>query len=105
MIRLVALNRRPDDVRGILNHYHDVHMPLAKKMPHLIKAEVSEGTGSPMAEPPFFYVAQSGFPDKARFDEAKRWPENRPAGKDLMSFARDLVTLTVVGEVKGDPQP
>ena len=105
MIKLVALYRRPDDVEAFLAHYHDVHLALVRKTPHLVSAEIGEVTGSPMGEPPFFYMAQMSFPDQARFDEAMRSPENRAAGKDLMSFARDLVTMMVVREVEDGPQP
>ncbi|MEN2793279.1 hypothetical protein ABC974_26885 [Sphingomonas oligophenolica] len=35
------------------------------------------------------------FPDRARFDEAMASPENRAAGKDLMSLAKELVTLLI----------
>ena len=98
-VKLIALYRKPDDVDAFLRHYHEVHLPLVQKTPHLLKAEVGEVTGSPMGEPPYFYVAEMSFPDQARFDEAMRSPENRAAGKDLMSFARDIVTMMVVREV------
>ena len=98
-VKLIALYRKPDDVDAFLRHYHEVHLPLVRKTPHLLKAEVGEVTGSPMGEPPYFYVAEMSFPDQARFDEAMRSPENRAAGKDLMSFARDIVTMMVVREV------
>ena len=42
--------------------------------------------------------AEMTFPDRERFDDAMKSPENRAAGKDLMSFARDLVTLVVAEE-------
>lgn len=48
-----------------------------------------------MGEPPYFLIAEMIFPDRARFDEAMASPENRAAGKDLMTFARELVTLLV----------
>lgn len=97
-VKLVALYRRPDDVDAFLRHYEDVHLPLVRQTPHLEKAEIGYVTGSPMGEPPYFLIAEMHFPDRARFDEAMKSPENRAAGKDLMSFARDIVTLMVVEE-------
>ena len=41
-------------------------------------------------------IAEMHFPDRTRFDEAMASAENRAAGKDLMSFAKGLVTLLVV---------
>lgn len=40
-------------------------------------------------------MAEMHFPDRARFEEAMASPENRAAGKDLMSFAKEIVTLLV----------
>lgn len=104
-IKLIALYRKPDNVDNFIRHYHEVHLPLVAKTPHLLKVEISEVTGSPMGDSDYFYMAQMSFPDKAKFDEAMRSPENRAAGKDLMSFARDLVTMIVVREVGVELRP
>lgn len=96
--KLVALYRKPDDVETFMRHYEYVHMPLVAKTPHLVKTIVSKVTGSPMGEAPYFLMAEMIFPNAALFAEAMRSDENRAAGKDLMSFARDIVTLMVVEE-------
>ena len=95
-VTLMALYRRPEDEEAFLAHYHDVHMPLVRKTPHLIEAKIRKITGSPMGEAPYFLIAEMRFPDRTAFDEAMASPENRAAGKDLMSFAKTLVTLLVV---------
>lgn len=95
-VKLVALYRKPEDEEAFLDHYHNVHAPLVRKTPHLESMSVGQVTGSPMRETPYFLLAQMRFPDRERFDEAMRSPENRAAGKDLMGFAKDLVTLMVV---------
>ena len=97
-IKLMALYRKPEDTGAFMQHYRDVHLPLVAKTPHLVKTVISEVTGSPMGNPPYFLIAEMLFPDRQRFDEAMQSPENRAAGKDLMSFARELVTLLVVEE-------
>ncbi len=97
-VKLMALYREPKDVEAFLAHYNDIHMPLVRQTPHLERAVVNRVTGSPMGAAPYFMIAEMFFPDQARFDEAMRSPENRAAGKDLMSFAADLVTLLVVEE-------
>ena len=96
IVKLVALYRKPDDVDAFMRHYEQVHLPLVRKTPHLLDAVVSRVTGSPMGEPAYFLMAEMSFPDAAAFEAAMRSPENRAAGKDLMGFARDLVTLMVV---------
>lgn len=94
-IKMIALYRKPEDEAAFLQHYDEVHLPLVQQTPHLQSAIVSRGIETPMGPPPFFLVAEMTFPDRARFDEAMKSPENRAAGKDLMSFARDIVTLVV----------
>lgn len=97
-VKLIAMYKQPEDEAAFLSHYNDVHMPLVAKTPHLQKAVVNRVTGSPMGEPAYFLIAEMHFPDRARFDEAMASPENRAAGKDLMGFARHLVTLLVAEE-------
>jgi uncharacterized protein (TIGR02118 family) len=97
-VKLVALYRQPENVDDFLNHYKEVHLPLVAKTPHLQKTVIGRITGSPMGAPPYFLMAEMFFPDADRFQEAMRSPENRAAGKDLMSFAADIVTLIVVEE-------
>ena len=101
-IKLVALYRKPDNVEAFMRHYEDVHLPLVRRTPHLQSAAVGRVTGSPMGEPPYFLMAELIFPDAERFQEAMRSPENKAAGKDLMGFAGDLVTLMVVEDQRSD---
>lgn len=97
-VKLIALYREPTDVDAFLLHYDTVHAPLVRQTPYLERMTVDRVTGSPMGQPAFFLMATMQFPDRARFDEAMASPENRAAGKDLMGFARDLVTLLVTEE-------
>ena len=97
-VKLIALYRKPEDERAFLEHYETVHAPLVAKTPHLDKMVVNRVTGSPMGEAAYFLIAEMHFADKDAFDAAMRSEENRAAGKDLMGFARDIVTLLVVEE-------
>jgi uncharacterized protein (TIGR02118 family) len=38
MVRFLILYNKPDDAPAFERHYHDVHMPLAKKLPGLRRA-------------------------------------------------------------------
>ncbi len=96
MKKLIALYRQPADIDAFLKHYHDVHLPLVAKTPGLLRTEINRVTAAPMGgEPPFFLIAEMYFADQDSFDTAMKSPENRAAGKDLMGFARDIVTLLV----------
>ena len=96
MIKLLALYKKPENVDAFLEHYEAVHIPLVHKVPGLAKTVVNRITGAPMGgEPAYFLIAELHFPDRETFDAAMASPENAAAGKDLMSFAKGLVTLLV----------
>ncbi|MCH4150545.1 MAG: EthD family reductase [Sphingobium sp.] len=92
-VKLIALYKRPEDEKAFLDHYENVHAPLARKVPGLEKLVVNRVTGSPMGEAEYFLIAEMHFPDRATFDAAMASEENRAAGKDLMSFAKGMVTI------------
>lgn len=97
MKKLIALYKKPDDVTAFLTHYRTVHAPIVEQIPGLARLVVNHVTGSPMGgEPAYFMIAEMHFPDQATFDAAMRSDANRAAGKDLMNFAKGLVTLLVV---------
>ena len=99
MIKMVALFRRPQDVEAFDRHYNEVHAPLMSKVPGLQRMEVIKGLKSFAGEPEYYQITEMYFQDQEAFSSAMSSPENRAAGKDLMSFARDVVTL-VYGEVE-----
>jgi len=43
MARMVVIYQRPENPQAFDQHYFDVHIPLAKKLPKLKKYEVSRG--------------------------------------------------------------
>lgn len=95
-VKLIAMYKKPADEAAFLAHYNDIHLPLVAKLPNLQKTVVNRITGSPMGgEPPYYMIVEMHFADRAAFDEAMASPENRAAGKDVMSFAADLITLVV----------
>lgn len=96
MYQLIALYQKPDDPAAFLAYYFDVHMPLVRQTPGLLKAEAYQVKANAMGgESPYFLIAEMTYPDKATFEAAAASPENRAAGKDLMSFAKGKVTLLV----------
>ena len=42
MARMIAIYRTPKDVQAFDRHYFEIHVPLAKKLPGLIKYDVSK---------------------------------------------------------------
>ena len=99
MIKLVALFKRPEDVEAFDVHYEQSHAPLMRKVPGLERMEVTRNIKAFRGEPEYYLVAEMYFPDQETFDAAMASDENRAAGKDLMGFARDYVTM-FYGEVE-----
>jgi uncharacterized protein (TIGR02118 family) len=97
-VKLLAFYKRPQDEVAFLDHYTNVHLPLVQKLPHLEKTVINQLTGSIFGDPLYFMIAEMHFANRDRFDEAMASSENLAAGKDLMSFAKELVTLLVAEE-------
>ena len=96
MIKLVALYTTPADVDAFEQHYNEVHLPLIRQVPYLRNAVAAKVWGAPRGTPAYYRMAEMWFDDRASFDKAMASDENRAAGKDLMSFAREIVTMVFV---------
>jgi uncharacterized protein (TIGR02118 family) len=99
MIKMLAMYKRPEDVEEFDRHYDEVHGPLMLKVPGLQSMKVIRNLKAFGGEPAYYQITEMTFPDEDSFKSAMASPENRAAGKDLMSFARDIVTL-IYGEVE-----
>lgn len=44
MARMVVIYKKPKDPVAFDKHYFEVHVPLAKQLPGLVKYEVSKGS-------------------------------------------------------------
>lgn len=97
-VKLIALYKKPEDDKAFLDHYENVHAPLARAVPGLEKLVVNRVTGSPMGETDMFLTAEMHFPDRATFQSAMASAENKAAGKDIMNFAKGRVTILFVEE-------
>ncbi len=100
MVKLVALYRKPADPAAFDQAYFGTHVPLVNKIPNLRRVDVSRVTGAPRGEPEFYLITEMYFDDKAAMDAAMASSENAEAGKNLMSFARGIVTFVFADEVK-----
>jgi uncharacterized protein (TIGR02118 family) len=100
MKKLLALYRAPSDADAFMEHYRDVHTPLARKVPGLVRIEVTRITRTYTGEEGNFMLAELYFEDEA-FKDAMRSPENALVGADLANFAAGLVTV-MTGDVIED---
>jgi uncharacterized protein (TIGR02118 family) len=105
MVKLVAMFTKPDDPEAFDRAYFDVHLPLNAKTPGLRRTEVTRVTGAPRGESPWYLVSEMYYDDEASMRSAFSSPEAAEAAKQLMTFAKGLVTMytaTVVDE-RGTP--
>ncbi|MBI3195627.1 MAG: EthD family reductase [Ignavibacteriae bacterium] len=98
MTKLIALYKQPDDVETFDKHYFEVHIPLVKKIPGLLKCEVTRITGAPFGDVNYYLMAELYFDSFDAMNEGNATPEGKTTAHDLMSFASPYVTL-FFGEV------
>lgn len=94
MVKLVAVYSKPEDPAAFDKHYFETHLPLARKMPGLIKCELEKGVGSPIPDlqPPHL-AAHMYFKDMDALKAAMKSEEGKAAAKDLMGFAGKYVRM------------
>ena len=95
MIKLIALYTKPPDVEAFEYHYAHVHLHLLEKIPGIRKTEWSRITAAPAGAAPYYMMYEMYFDDMTAYRAAMQSEENKAAGKDLQSFAGDLVTLMI----------
>jgi uncharacterized protein (TIGR02118 family) len=105
MVKLVAMFTKPDDPEAFDRAYFDVHLPLNAKTPGLRRTEVTRVTGAPRGETPYYLVAEMYYDDEAAMRAAFASPEAAEAAKQLMTFAKGLVSMytAVVVDDRGQP--
>lgn len=101
MVKLIILFRKPTDVDAFEEHFSRRHVPLISAMPNVARTAVSRALGAPRGEAPYYLIHEVYFKDLPALNFALNSAEGRAAGADLMSFARDLVTV-MFAEVWGE---
>lgn len=93
MVKLVAMFSKPEDPAAFDRAYFDTHLPLNAKTPGLRRTEVTRVTGAPRGESPWYIVTEMYYDDAASMRAGLASPEAAEAGKQLMTFAKGLVTF------------
>jgi uncharacterized protein (TIGR02118 family) len=100
MVKLIALYKKPANPQEFDRHYFEVHLPLANKIPGLKKTDVSKIVGAPGGEPEYYMMAEMYFEDMEALKAGMSSPEGKAAAKDVMSFAKDVITMMFASEHK-----
>jgi uncharacterized protein (TIGR02118 family) len=105
MLKLVAMFRKPEDPAAFDEAYFGTHLPLNAKTPGLRRTEVTRVTGAPRGDSPYHIVTSMYYDDAASMRAAFKSPEAAAAGENLMSFAKDLVTMYIAEVVDEHGNP
>jgi len=105
MVKLVAMFSRPEDPAAFDRAYFGTHLELNAKTPGLRRTEVARVTGAPRGETPWYLVTEMYYDDEASMRAAFASPEAAEAGRQLMSFAKGLVTMYTAEVVDGAGKP
>lgn len=98
MAKLVALYKHPKDKEAFDKHYKEVHGPITAKIPGLREMRVTKFSKTPMGEEsPYYLMCEMIYDSPEDMKAGMRSDEGKASGKDLMSFAADIVTL-MIGE-------
>lgn len=100
MVKLVALYKKPENQAEFDKLYFETHIPLANKMPGLKKVEVSKVLGTPQGESEYYLIAELHFDNMDALKNAMSSDEGKASAKNLMSFAKGIVSMMFVEEEK-----
>jgi len=94
MVKFVALYKQPADVEAFENAYRNEHLPLINKVKGLDNVEITHFTGGPRGDAEYYMMAELYFKDQETMMTAMGSPEMAEAGKNLMSFAKGIVSMS-----------
>ena len=87
-VKLVVLYAQPDNTEEFNQHYHDVHVPLVRKLPGLDRFETGLfGTALDGGDLPFHRIAELYFADDAALGAAFGSPEGQATAADYQTLA------------------
>lgn len=88
MALLIAMYKTPKDAAAFNEYYFSTHVPLAKKIPGLLKYDVSEGAvATPAGAAPYHLVATLSFASLAALEAGLASAEGQAAAGDIANFA------------------
>jgi uncharacterized protein (TIGR02118 family) len=96
MAKLVVLYKTPADPAAFDRYYFDTHVPLAKKIPGMLRYEINAGpVAGPAGASPYHLVAILEFASMDTLQQALGSPEGQAAAGDLPNFATGGVEMLI----------
>lgn len=84
MVRLMVLYNRPEDTAAFDKHYDEIHIPLAKKLPGLVRYTVSRNLRT---DTQYYLIAELDWEDMAALRSAMASPAGSETAADVARFA------------------
>ena len=88
MVRFLVVYETPTDPAAFDEHYRQVHIPLAKKLPGLRRYTVSRDVAARRGEP-FYLVAELDWDDMDALRAAFASPEGQATARDIAELVPD----------------
>ena len=87
MVRFLVLYNTPEDPVAFDRHYHEVHIPLTKKLPGLRRYTIGRQATPVRGGEPYYLIAELEWDDMAALQEAFQSPEGQATAQDVPRFA------------------
>jgi uncharacterized protein (TIGR02118 family) len=84
MVRLLVLYNPPEDAAAFDKHYNEIHIPLAKQLPGLIRYTISRNLA---VNAQYYLIAELDWADMASAQAALGSPEGAASAADVAEFA------------------
>ena len=94
MVRLLVLYGHPKDPKAFDSYYHQVHIPIAKKMKGFKRWTIGKVQGTADGKPsPYYFIADLFAESREAMDAILASPEGKAAVEDVPKFATGGVTF------------
>ncbi|MFY9865190.1 MAG: EthD family reductase [Trebonia sp.] len=84
MVRLLVLYNPPEDAVAFDKYYNEIHIPLAKQLPGLVRYTISRNLA---ANAQYYLIAELDWADMASAQAALRSPIGAACAADVAKFA------------------
>jgi uncharacterized protein (TIGR02118 family) len=98
MVRFLVLYDTPEDPQAFDKHYNDIHIPLAKQLPGLLRYTVSRNI-TPVRGKQYYLVAELDWESMEAMQAAFASELGQEVGADVPKFAPKGTSHSVIFEV------
>ncbi len=100
MFKLIAIYDCPEDIHAFEKYYHEVHIPICKKMEGLKEMRLNKIFGAPTGNSLLHMISEMVWEDKAAWKRGMASPACMESGKDLAHFAKGKVSIHFAEETR-----